>query len=60
MGPCPPSGTHRYFARLYALRRKLDLHSGADAAEVQRAMDGIIIEQTELIGTYERVQAKSA
>src|ERR1700758_624275 len=32
-GPCPPSGNHRYFARLYALRKQLDLQPGATAQE---------------------------
>jgi hypothetical protein len=59
-GPCPPSGSHRYFARLYALRKKLALDPGADAKEVQSAMEGIVIEQTELMGTYEIVRAEKA
>jgi hypothetical protein len=59
-GPCPPSGNHRYFVRVFALREELDLDSGADAKEVQRAMENVIIEQAELMGTYQRSQAKSA
>jgi Raf kinase inhibitor-like YbhB/YbcL family protein len=56
-GPCPPSGRHRYFARLYALREKLDLPAGATAAEVQIALDGKLIEQTELMATYQKVKS---
>jgi len=59
-GPCPPSGRHRYFARLYALREKLNLRPGASAAEVQTALDGKVIEQTELLGTYEKDQSGRA
>ena len=59
-GPCPPSGTHRYFFRLYALRKVLGLQEGASAREVQTAMDGHIIEQTELMGTFAKARAKGA
>jgi Raf kinase inhibitor-like YbhB/YbcL family protein len=59
-GPCPPSGSHRYFARLYALRKELDLKPGATARAVQDAIEGLIIEQAETMGTYVRVQAKTA
>jgi len=55
-GPCPPSGRHRYFARLYALREKLGLPAGATAAEVQTALDGKVIEQAELMATYQKVR----
>jgi len=51
-GPCPPSGKHRYFARLYALRQELDLPPGATAHQVTAALDGKVIEQAELLATY--------
>ena len=53
-GPCPPIGRHRYFFKLYALDEQLpDLHK-PDKARLVKAMAGHIIEQTELIGTYQR------
>jgi Raf kinase inhibitor-like YbhB/YbcL family protein len=51
-GPCPPSGKHRYFARLYALRQDLDLAPGARAHEVTMALDGKVIERAELLGMF--------
>jgi Raf kinase inhibitor-like YbhB/YbcL family protein len=59
-GPCPPSGTHRYFARLYALRKELDLQPGVSGEKVKEAMGGNIIEETELMGTYTRQERKTA
>lgn len=53
-GPCPPDGEHRYFFKLYALDTELDLPAGASKADVEAAMTGNIIEQTELVGLYER------
>lgn len=55
-GPCPPSGTHRYFFKLYALDIKLDLPAGATKPEVERAMSGHILDSAELIGLYSRTQ----
>ena len=53
-GPCPPSGTHRYFFRIYALDAMLDLESGATAEGLVSAMEGHILAQGELMGTYQR------
>jgi Raf kinase inhibitor-like YbhB/YbcL family protein len=52
MGPCPPSGTHRYFARLFALDTELKLKPGASYREVEAAIQGHILEQAVLMGTY--------
>jgi Raf kinase inhibitor-like YbhB/YbcL family protein len=60
VGPCPPSGRHRYFFRLFALRAALDLQSGATAAEVQHAMEGKIVAQAELMGTYQKSAGRAA
>ena len=60
MGPCPPSGVHRYFARLYALRDNLDLPPSATYSEVIDAMQGKIIETDELMGTYAKTGQKAA
>ncbi len=53
-GPCPPIGRHRYFFKLYALDTALSLKANPTKAEVESAMRGHIIEQYELIGTYEK------
>ncbi len=54
-GPCPPRGKpHRYFFKLYALNVKLDLPPGAGKREVENAIKGRIIAQTQLIGLYGR------
>ena len=55
-GPCPPDREHRYFFKLYALDTRLGLKEGATKAEVEQAMAGHIIAQTELMGKYERVK----
>jgi Raf kinase inhibitor-like YbhB/YbcL family protein len=53
-GPCPPSGTHRYFFRLSALDATLELQPGATKAQVEAAMRGHILAQTQLMGTYRK------
>jgi len=53
-GPCPPSGTHRYFFRLYALDTFLELDPGADAEALREAMEGHVLAETELMGRYSR------
>lgn len=53
-GPCPPSGTHRYFFKLYALDSELDLVEGATKTALETAMEGHILEQAELIGLYQK------
>lgn len=50
MGPCPPSGTHRYFFKLYALDALLDNQSVSDRDSLVSGMQGHIIEQAELMG----------
>ncbi len=53
-GPCPPSGTHRYFFRLYALDTTLDLGPRSGKKEVEKAMRGHVISQAELMARYEK------
>ena len=53
-GPCPPSGTHRYFFKLYALDSMLDLKDNTTKKDLEKAMIGHIIEQATLIGKYSR------
>ena len=53
-GPCPPGGTHRYFFKLYALDKVLDLESGATKAQVEEAMEGHVLAEGQLMGKYKR------
>jgi Raf kinase inhibitor-like YbhB/YbcL family protein len=54
-GPCPPPGKpHRYFFKLYALDTTLDLKPGATKAEVERAVKGHVLAETQLMGKYGR------
>jgi len=53
-GPSPPSGTHRYFFKIYALDTELDLPEGITKQDLEEAMQGHILSQTELIGLYSR------
>lgn len=51
-GPCPPSGTHRYFFKLYALDRQLEFKVSPSKKELENAMQGHILDKAELIGLF--------
>ena len=53
-GPCPPSGTHRYFFRLFALDTVLAFPASATRKDLERAMRGHVLAQAELMGKYQR------
>lgn len=53
-GPCPPSGTHHYHFKLFALDAMLELPEGADRQSLESAMEGHVIDQAEMVGTYAR------
>jgi len=53
-GPCPPSGTHRYFLKLYALDTALDIPRNATKQMVEEKMQDHIIDKAELISLYSR------
>ena len=54
-GPCPPSGTHHYYFKLYALDTSLILGRSAVKEDIEVAMKGHVLEKTELIGLYKRI-----
>jgi Raf kinase inhibitor-like YbhB/YbcL family protein len=53
-GPCPPSGTHRYYFKLYALDTMLDLPAGSNKTALEKAMKGHILAEAALMGKYQR------
>lgn len=53
-GPCPPGGTHRYFFKLYAVDQILDLQTDTNKKQLEAALEGHILEQAELMGTFSR------
>jgi hypothetical protein len=53
-GPCPPSGTHRYFFKVYALDCLLDFNEGINKEMLEKVMRNHILAKTELIGLYSR------
>jgi hypothetical protein len=57
-GPCPPSGTHRYFFRLSALDASLHLAAGASREDVEGAMRGHVLGSAELMGRYAKATAQ--
>ena len=53
-GPCPPSGTHHYYFKLYALDTILDLNKSSEKQELESAIEGHVLGQAELVGLYSR------
>ena len=53
-GPCPPAGRHRYFFKLYALDMQLAGLQRPTKAELERAMQGHVLAQAQLVGTYQK------
>jgi Raf kinase inhibitor-like YbhB/YbcL family protein len=55
-GMCPPSDTHRYYFRVYALDNKLNLGKGTNRISLEKAMNGHILGQGELVGLYAKTK----
>ena len=53
-GPCPPSGVHRYYFKVYALDTELSLKPGATKKALEDAMKGHILSEGQLMGRYKR------
>lgn len=54
VSPCPPSGTHRYFFKIYALDNFLNIAEGVTKQELEKAIKNYILDKAELIGLYKR------
>jgi hypothetical protein len=54
IGPCPPSGTHRYMFKIYALDTKIDISAKSKKKDLQNVINGHILQSTTLIGKYSR------
>ena len=52
MGPCPPSGTHRYFFKLYALNKRFSVSSNITKKELEDEISNSLVDKAEFIGTY--------
>ena len=53
-GPCPPSGTHRYYFKIYALDAATSLAPAATSDQLSKAMEGHVVAQGQLMGRYKR------
>ena len=53
-GPCPPGGTHRYFFKIYALDSMLNFPARKTKQDVEKAMEGHILDSGQLVGVYSR------
>ena len=53
-GPCPPSGTHRYYFKVFALESMLDLQNGFSRSELEEAMEGHILAQGQMMGKFSK------
>jgi Raf kinase inhibitor-like YbhB/YbcL family protein len=53
-GPCPPGGIHRYFFKIYALDKRVELTPGATKKELIKEMEGHILAEGKLMGKYSR------
>jgi Raf kinase inhibitor-like YbhB/YbcL family protein len=54
IGPCPPDREHRYFFKLYAINKKLDMAPGASKKQIEKAMESHILTTCQLMGRYEK------
>ncbi len=59
-GPCPPSGTHRYYFKVYALDKELGIAAGEDKNSLQDSMRGHILATGELVGRYKKKNLKNS
>jgi Raf kinase inhibitor-like YbhB/YbcL family protein len=53
-GPCPPSGTHRYYFKLYAVNREIDSRQGMTKNELLKAIEGHVLAEAQIMGRYKR------
>ena len=58
IGPCPPTGLHHYYFKVYALDRMLDLPAGSDKSAVEAAMHDYVISSGQLVGVYQKTGKK--